>query len=511
MTILDKGEIETNKKDIKKKKNTKKKKSQIKYKIMSFLLIIFTVSMFGIIVYHGLLSLYTLLPIIVVSLVVVFFIAFILNKRRLRAWIKNIFFLFSLIIIFFEIIMMLYGAKTLKFLTEVTDTGYRVETYGVYVINDNYQKLNSLDGKTITYLNHEDDKNIREALGKIEKKIKVNNDYEDTFEELINVLKEGETDAILVERAYEDLMRDEFADIYKKMDLIEEVDIVDKVDTIKSSKDITKDPFILYISGTDTSGNILSKCRSDVNILVAINPKTHNILFLNTPRDFYVTLASKGKPDKLTHAGLYGVEESLNTLAGLYGVEVDYFVRVNFTSFLKIVNALGGIKVNVPKNFCEQNSDRSFAKGDLICLNKGVQTLNGEQALALARHRKTIGDRKRGENQMMVLEAIMNKAMSPKILTKYDSLIAALEGRVSTNMTTNEMYKFSKRQLKNGANWNFSSISVTGKDSSAKAYSTGNLRVSIIDPDLESVEKAKTALNNLLSGKEDVLEGLQEK
>ena len=324
----------------------------------------------------------------------------------------------------------------------------------------------------------------------------------------MNSLINKDTEAILIDTNFEELIEDEFENIYKQLKRIDTIDIVDVVKVLKSDVDITKEAFAIYISGIDTSGNIGSKARSDVNILVAVNPKTKNILMINTPRDYYVTLESKGKKDKLTHAGLYGVEESLKSLELLYDVDIDYYARINFTSFIKIVDALNGIKVEVPAHFCEQDSNRSFASKDLICLNKGNQTLNGEQALALARHRKTFktGDRARGENQMAILEAIINKALSPKIITKYSSLITALEGRVTTNMTTDEMYKFAKKQLKEDFNWRFTSLNAKGFDSKGICYSTGSGYSYVMEPNEDSLDLIKKALDNLNSGKKNILD-----
>lgn len=514
MTIMDKEDKDlisnTKKKKIKVKKN--KKQPILFYKILSFILIILSVVTVGYVIYQEIFSLFYMIPLIIVVIIILFIITYILNKNRLRAWVKNIFSLFAILFIIFDVMMLFFGTSTLKFLSTITDTGYRVETFGVYVLSDSkYDSLDDLEDKSIYYLNHEDDKNIRKALSNIEKEIDIDSDYSDTVNELINSLIDEEVEAILLDTSYESILQEEYNDKYNKIKLIEEIDIVDMVNTIKSDVDITKDPFIVYVSGIDTSGNVASKARSDVNILIAVNPETKNILMINTPRDYYITLSSKGKKDKLTHAGLYGIEESLNSLALLYDADIDYYARVNFTSFIKMVDALDGVSVDVPIKFCEQDSKRSKAKEDLICLNKGVQTLDGEEALALARHRHTLatGDRGRGQNQMLILEAVINKALSPKIITKYSSLISALQGRVTTNMTTNEMYKFAKKQVKNTRDWKFTSMSANGIDSSGVCYSAGSGKAYVMEPDKESVEDIKLAIDNLFDDKENIMEGLE--
>lgn len=490
-------------------KQQKKRRGNLRYKVISFILIILTVITISNILIEEIFSLFYIVPIAIISVAIVLLFAFILNKKNLRRWIKNIFSCIAVFIMIFELLMLLFGTKTLKFLSSITDTGYRVESFGVYVLDSSSIKdINDLNNKKIAYLNHDDSKNIKEALKKLDKEIDFIEYSKDTAASLVDEVINGNASGILMDTSYEVLLEEEHGEKYKQIRRIESIDIVDIVDTIKSDVDITKEPFAVYISGIDTSGNVASKARSDVNMLVAINPNTKNILMVNTPRDFYVNLPSKGKKDKLTHAGLYGVEESVKTLSSLYDVDIDYYVRINFTSFVKIVDELGGIKVNVPIKFCEQNSKRSKAPNDLICLNKGTQNLNGEQALALARHRKTLptGDRGRGENQMLVLEGIISKAMSPKIIAKYSSLIDALKGRITTNMTSNEIIKFAKKQASDLNAWDFSSLSATGIDSSGICYATGAGRAYVMEPDETSINDIKTAFDKLFNGEKEILE-----
>lgn len=510
MTILDKVEQNEHLKR-KKKKHKKKKQHVFIYKMLSFLLIIMTIVTLGTVIFNELLPISYLIPIIIGLMIIIYTISFILNKNKLRPWIKNIFSSVAILLIILEVFILFFGTKTLKFLSNLADTGYRVETYGVYVLDSSsYKKIKDLNDKTIMYLGSDDLDNVNEVLDKIRKEIDIKVDHRDMLGELLSTLDEGKSDAILLESSYEDIIKDEFEENYDKLRKINSYDVVDIVNVQKSEKDITKDPFMVYISGIDTSGNVASKARSDVNILMAINPKTHQVLMINTPRDYYVTLASKGKKDKLTHAGIYGIEESVNTLNNLYGKEIDYYARINFTSFIKIIDALGGIKVNVPMSFCEQDSNRSFKQGDLICLNKGLQQLNGEQALALSRHRKTIGDRARGRNQMLVLEATINKAISPKIITKYNSILNSLSGRIVTNMTSEEMVNFIKLQMTDNASWNFNTISANGINASRECYAIGNLKASVIEPYEDTIKAVKLALDNLYNGETEVLKGTDE-
>ena len=213
-----------------------------------------------------------------------------------------------------------------------------------------------------------------------------------------------------------------------------------------------------------------------------------------------ITLHGTGKKDKLTHAGIYGIEESLMTLEDLYDIDISYYFRVNFTSFVTIVNKLDGIDVDVPVSFCEQDSNRSYR--NQICLKKGMQRLNGEEALALARTRHTLsgGDRSRIENQLLVLNAIFDKATSPSIIVKYNSLLSSVSKYVSTNMESDEIIKFIKDQIKNPVDWQIEQKTVTGSDARRTAYSTGSANVYVMEIDTNSVNKAKLALKEVLQG-----------
>ena len=489
-------------------KNAKKKRKKqhlLFYKLVSFVLIILTVATFGLVIYKDFFDWQYLAIVGLVTFVIVFVITRILNKKKLRAWIKNIFTVIAILLQIFEVLVIVYGMTFLNFISTITDTGYRVESFGLYVLNDSkYETTDDLNDKYIFYLNTNETKTMDEALSKLTKKIKYTDISSDSLKELLDKLESKDADAIFMNKTYYDIALEEYPESVKNLKLIDTIDVAETVQTIKTDKDITKEPFTVYISGIDTSGNVASSARSDVNILLTINPNTNQILMVSTPRDYYVTLASKGKKDKLTHAGVYGVEESVKTLEKLYDVKVDYYVRVNFTSFMKIVEALGGIDVNVPKAFCEQNSKRSFEEEDLICLQKGKQRLNGERALAFARHRKTLaeGDKTRGSNQMLILEAIIKKTMSLDSITKLNSIIKALEGRVVTNMSTDDMYKFAKKEMKKNPTFTYTHLGANGTTATRPCFAVGGANASVMLPDTESDTYITQAIKEVYAGKE---------
>ena len=501
-----KNKIETKDKNNKPKKRKKKKNHILFYKIVAFLLIIISVVTCSYTIIEEIVSLYTMIPIMLGGVVGVILITLILNSR-LRCWVKNVITFLTFIVMILEILFLVYGTSLLKFASSITDTGLRVETYGVYVKNSSmYSDIKDLNDKTLSYLYIPNDVETKETLNKIDEKegINIDVDSKDTLEELLDYLLEDSTDAIFMNTSFESIAKEEYPEKYHELKCIYTIDKVNYVKTEKSEKNITKDTFAVYISGIDTSGKVASSARSDVNIIMVVNPTTHQVLLINTPRDYYVPLHTSGKNDKLTHAGLKGIEESANTLADLYDVKTDYYVRVNFTSFIKVINSLGGITVNVSKSFCEQDSKRNFE--NQICLKKGTQTLTGEQALAYARHRKTLskGDMSRGENQMDIIEAMLKKAMSPAILKNYSSIISALSGNVVTNMTSDEMINFAKMQVSKNPSWDFHMVSATGTSGMRVCAALG-VKASVVVPDETSVLAIKNAVKNVYADKTEII------
>ncbi len=250
--------------------------------------------------------------------------------------------------------------------------------------------------------------------------------------------------------------------------------------------DITK-PYVIYISGIDTYGKVSTVSRSDVNILMVVNPKSHQILLVNTPRDFYVQLhGTTGVRDKLTHAGIYGPEMSKNTMQDLYNTHINYYLRINFTSLTKIIDTLGGVNVY---------SDYAFTAGKYHFV-KGYNKMDGQAALAFARDRHDFadGDRTRGKNQQKVIEAIIAKTNSPQTLVKYRSLLNSLEGSFQTNASSKDVSAILNQQASGLGGWQTKSISVTGTDSHNVTYSMPGVQLYVMEPNVASVNSAKAQI-----------------
>lgn len=264
-----------------------------------------------------------------------------------------------------------------------------------------------------------------------------------------------------------------------------------------------QDCFTVYISGIDAFGSVNTRSRSDVNILAVVNTTTGKIQLINTPRDYYVPLTiSNGSRDKLTHAGIYGIDVSKGTIADLYGINIDYYLRVNFTSFTDIVDELGGIDVDSEYDFdAKVYVGDSRAQGTTSYhINKGTNHLNGAQALGFARQRYafTTGDVQRGKNQMEVIKAIVKKMSSKEMLMNFDNILSVISGSIQTDMGTDTMYSIVRYQLENNLTWNVDSYTVTGYDASNTTFSMPGFYAYVMVPNEDTVNEAKRLIAETL-------------
>ena len=272
---------------------------------------------------------------------------------------------------------------------------------------------------------------------------------------------------------------------------------------------ITKEPFVIYLSGVDTRGELTENARSDVNILAAVNPVTKRVALVNTPRDYYVDLAGTSSKDKLTHAGLYGVETSMETLGNLYGVNVDHFIRINFAGFISIIDALGGVDVYSDQAFTSVGSPGYY---DPTTFVEGWNHLDGKSALAFARERHAFasGDIQRGINQMKVIDAMLNKIKSPALLMGFSKIMDAASDCFVTSFSQDQISALVRMQLSDFAEWDIESYTVTGTSSSStKCYSAKGQKLYVMKPDDSSVSKAREMLASVLGGEGTVADTTQ--
>ena len=265
---------------------------------------------------------------------------------------------------------------------------------------------------------------------------------------------------------------------------------------------ITTEPFVVYLSGVDNRGELTEDARSDVNILAVVNPVTKRVALVNTPRDYYVDLAGTDSKDKLTHAGLYGVETSMETLGNLYGIPVDEYVRINFAGFIDVVDALDGIDVYSDYAFTSVGSPGYYDPTDFV---EGWNHLDGKAALAFARERHALatGDIQRGINQMKVIDAMLEKIKSPALLTNYSRLLAAVADNFVTSFSSGQIAALVRMQLSDFAAWDIQNYSVTGSSSSStRCYSAQGQKLYVMLPDEASVDGARALIQSVLSGEE---------
>ena len=313
---------------------------------------------------------------------------------------------------------------------------------------------------------------------------------------LIDSLLEKETDAIILNAAYIDVISEaegyeNIAERIRELDrIIIDVDIISEKPAKEPQK--TSNAFTVFISGIDSRTGLITRSRSDVNIIAAINPDTRRILLVSTPRDYFVPLSiSNGVRDKLTHAGIYGVRVSMDTLSMLYDIPIDYYFRLDFTGFKNIIDNLGGVTVY---------SDYEF--DSVYHFEKGENLLDGEKALCFVRERHSFasGDHQRGKNQMALISAVIKKAQSKEVLTNYIPLMKSIEGSFETSVPYDMVASLVRTALKADSGWNTETYSVSGKGDSQVTWSQG-VRAYVIWPDQDKVNTAKELLTDVISGK----------
>lgn len=305
----------------------------------------------------------------------------------------------------------------------------------------------------------------------------------------------GDTKAIILNSVFENIIESEYPDYASK---IKKIYTKELTKTVESPKNVKGDSFNVYISGIDTYGPISSVSRSDVNIIMTVNRQTKKILLTTTPRDSYVPIADGGnnQKDKLTHAGIYGVDASIHTLENLYGIDLNYYARLNFTSFLKLIDLLGGVDVHNDQDFTSLHGKFHFPVGNVH--------LDSEQALGFVRERYSLadGDRDRGRNQQKVIVAILQKLTSTEALKNYDSIIKGLQDSIQTNMPLETMMNLVNAQLESGGTYKINSQDLKGTGRmDLPSYAMPESSLYMMEISDSSLESVKAAINDVMEGK----------
>ena len=344
------------------------------------------------------------------------------------------------------------------------------------------------------------DKNNIEILMsalKKDKKVDVKVDDVASYQEAYDNLKSGKSKAMVLSGSYASLLESVDSNYASNLKTIYTYKIKKKNNN--SANQVDSKVFNIYISGIDTYGSISTVSRSDVNIIMTVNMNTHKILLTTTPRDAYVKIPGGGanQYDKLTHAGIYGVETSEQTLEDLYGTKIDYYARINFTSFLKLIDQLGGVTVHNDQAFTSLHGKFDFPVGDI--------QMNSEQALGFVRERYSLdgGDNDRGKNQEKVISAIVNKLASLKSVSNFTSIVNNLQDSVQTNISLDTINALANTQLDSGSKFTVTSQAVTGTGSTGQltSYAMPNSSLYMMKLDNSSVARASQAIKNLMEEK----------
>lgn len=384
---------------------------------------------------------------------------------------------------------------------------------GVYVRTDDPAKeLKDVSGYLLGIAAQPDRDNTLRALKDMEDAVGMVEEKElASSVELASALLSGDVDAMLLNEAFLDTLEetDGLTNLSDQVKLIHEFYYAQEPEqVVPANTNVLTDSYIIYLSGSDArSTDVSVRARSDTNILAVVNPTTHRILLVNTPRDYYVPLARNGQMDKLTHAGIYGIEESIATLENLYGVDVSYYARINFYGLKDIVDAVGGIDVVSPLSFTLSTNACSKSGEIDREVVEGVNHMDGAKALAFARERYGFadGDNQRGKNQMAILQALTAKLTKASTLVNYQSILTAVSNNMTTNLSYEDITALVRTQLASMSEWKIDTYAVTqGSGSTSQpCYSLGGAAAWVMPQNEASVQTAREMIQNVLNGTED--------
>jgi len=477
-------------------KNTKRKeirktnKFDAILRVLGFIYVVITIIFFISIVKMNIVPTLYLIIFAIAEIIFTLLMAVGLVKKRKSYRINLICIIIIVVVSFIYINATQYVLATIDFLGTMFSQSVETENYYVVVHKDSkFLKIEDIKGKEISIFQVESD--IKEEINS---KVDVTLKTKDSLTQMGNSILENENDIILVSSAQYNMLSDEidnFKDNTKIIYTATHNIQVKPNSNLNSKHTIDSGIFNVYISGMDTYGSINNVARSDANIVATVNANTHEVLLTSIPRDYYVTLHSKKAKDKLTHSGIYGINETVTTVEDLLDVDINYYVRVNFSTLIKVIDTVGGIEVY---------SDYNFSQGGYY-FKKGYNNLNGEAALIFSRERYSFenGDNQRVKNQQYVIEAIIKKVMnSTTILTKYTDILNSLEGSFQTNIEQKEISKLVKEQIEKMSSWTIKSNSLTGTSADCATYSMGSQKLYVMIPDTTSVEGAKNKIKDMM-------------
>lgn len=484
-------------------KTKKKKNKNLYFKIVALIYALLNALFLGLIYKLDILPTKFFLPLVLVIIFIGGTIIFPLLHKKIKKKIKIPVSILAIIISLGFLLGNIYLIKTLIVLGGNTNLGYNLKNYSVIVLkNSKYESLSDLENKTLGYFANDLENN--QVIKELGSKVHVDFIKYDTLDELATDLLNNEVDSIVLEDGYKAMLLDNteiknenLVNFDTKTKTIHKFKIKVETEEIKKDIDVREESFNIYISGIDTYGEVSAVSRSDVNIIATVNPRTNEILLTTIPRDYYVQLSgTTGYKDKLTHAGIYGIDMSVKTIEDLLDIDINYYVKVNFTSLTDIVDALGGVDVY---------SEYSFYSTNFIYYNKGYNYVDGAKALEFVRERHAFidGDFQRGKNQVALIEAIFKKCIDPSILVKYTSLLESVNGSFATNMSSDKITSLIKKQLDENASWTIKNNNLIGTDSNEYTYSYSANKLAVILPNEDSVNNTKALIKEVMNNEKN--------
>lgn len=427
-------------------------------------------------------------------------LGFLLWHRRVKSAIKVP---VNILAIIFSCIYFIGGgyiAQASGFLDNLKPQEYISEQYYLIVEkNSTYQTAQDLANKTVGTFN-EGIEIYQAALKELNSIVDVQLQNLDSIQSMTNNLLSGEINAVFLSAVHKSVIDEDSSDFNQSTRIISTIEVKVKANEAANHPEVNviSEPFTVYISGNDSYGELTARGRSDVNMLATVNPVTHEILLTSIPRDYYVQLhGTTGTKDKLTHAGIYGVTMSMQTLEDLLDIKIDYYVKVNFSTLVNLVDTIGGIDVYSDQRFIPWTNQK-------IVIPEGNVHMDGAMALAFARERKAYasGDRHRVQNQRDVLNAIIKKiSSSAVILTKTNDILNDLSNSLDTNVSKNEISSLVKLQLQDMPSWQIGEFSLNGGDAHEFTYSFGSQPLYVMSPYPESITAAHNYITGILAGK----------
>lgn len=369
-------------------------------------------------------------------------------------------------------------------------------------------KLKDLDGAKFGISYQYDTTTVTKAIADMEDEIgeQKNMKKYDDYTSLADALYDGEVDAIIAGQEYKSMLEANHEGFDDDTKIIKSYEYESKLSVTTKQTNVTQNSFTIYVTGIDTYGSVNTVSRSDVNLIVTVNPIEKQILMTSIPRDCEIELHKNGEMDKLTHTGIYGTNETISTIEDFLDVQINYFARTNFSGITNIVDALGGVTIDSDYAFTTLHGNYEIVKGE--------NEMDGDKALCFVRERYALpgGDFDRGKNQQKLLKAMLDKAMSAKIITNFNNILSAIEGCFETDMSSDEIKSLLNMQLDDMADWEVFNVQVDGKGyKTSETYSMSGTEIYVMKPYKKQLKQIKEVIDKIESGErisEDDVDGL---